>query len=81
MQEKYKTLIAEKTKQNDELVLIQTEKISLARALIELKLQHSNLLESVEKDKFELTSALLEIKNENFELENTNVVTKVCILS
>ena len=74
---KYTTLMDMKSRQNDEMVVLQGEKVSLARALVELKMQHSALMETSERDKFDLTSSVLALKNELFELDNTNIVAKV----
>jgi len=66
---KYSTVIDDKTKQSQELIRAEEDKLSVARALVELKLEHSAKQEQGEKDKFEITSALLAAKNEIFDLD------------
>ena len=66
---KYTTVMDSKTKQSQELIRAEEDKLSVARALVELKLEHSAKTEQTEKDKFEITSALLAAKNEIFDLD------------
>ena len=66
---KYSTLVNEKAAQSQELIKAEEDKLSVARALVELKLEHSARQEQAEKEKFELTSALLAAKNEIFDLD------------
>ena len=66
---KYSTLVGEKAAQSQELIKAEEDKLSVARALVELKLEHSARQEQAEKEKFELTSALLAAKNEIFDLD------------
>jgi hypothetical protein len=56
LKEKYKTLAEQKGTQSQELIKAEEERLNVARALVELKLEHSNLLESTENEKFELSS-------------------------
>jgi hypothetical protein len=66
---KYSTLVNEKASQSQELIKAEEDKLSVARALVELKLEHSARQEQTEKEKFELSSALLAAKNEIFDLD------------
>ena len=66
---KYSTLVTEKASQSQELIKAEEDKLSVARALVELKLEYSARQEQFEKEKFELTSALLAVKNEIFDLD------------
>lgn len=66
---KYNTILEQKTFQSQELIRNEEDKLSIARALVELKLEHSQLEETLEKERFDLTSALLSAKNQNFDLD------------
>ena len=73
---KYSTIVKEKGAQSQELIKAEEDKLSIARALVELKLQYSQLQEKAEKDKFDLTSALLTAKNEYFDLDAQLLLAK-----
>jgi hypothetical protein len=73
---KYTTVMEEKFTQSQELVRAEEEKLSVARALVELKLEHSAKQEQIEKDKFEITSALLAAKNEIFDLDQQLLLSR-----
>jgi len=73
---KYSTLVSEKATQSQELIRAEEDKLSVARALVELKLENSARQEQAEKDKFELTSALLAAKNEIFDLDQQLVLAR-----
>jgi hypothetical protein len=74
---KYATLIEERKTQNDELIRVEGEKLDIARALVELKLELSRVMEIAEKEKFELTSTILGLKNELFETDGREQLLKV----
>lgn len=67
---KYTTILNQKASQSQELIKAEEDKLSVARALVELKLENSARQEQTEKEKFELTSALLTAKNEIFDLDS-----------
>ena len=73
---KYKNLLKEKTSQSQELIKAEEDKLSIARALVELKLEYSAKQEQAEKEKFEITSALLAAKNEIFDLDSQLLLAK-----
>lgn len=66
---KYQTLTEQKAAQAEELIKAEEEKLITARALVELKIEHSHLLESSENERFELSSGLLSSKKRISELE------------
>lgn len=69
LKEKYQTLLTTKMRQEKELVETQTEKLNLARTLVDLKVEYGQLQESSEKARFELSSEILALKNELFEMD------------
>ena len=69
LKEKYATLMEQNVKQATELIKSEEDKLSMARALVELKLLQNDTQEVVEKDKFETASTILANKNEIFELD------------
>ena len=69
MKEKYGTLLEQNASQAKELIKSEEDKLSIARALVELKLLHNDLQETAEKEKFEASSTILANKNELFELD------------
>lgn len=66
---KYATLIEENKKQNEELIRSETEKLEVARALIDMKLELGSVMEVAEKDRFELSTQVLALKNQLLESE------------
>lgn len=64
---KYTTLLSELSTQNEKMITIEREKLEVARALVELKLEHSRQMEESEKEKFELTSTVLALKTQSTE--------------
>lgn len=68
---KYQATLNEKISINQELIKSEEEKMSMARILIELKLEHSQLLESTEKEKYDLSREILECKAKIAELESS----------
>lgn len=64
---KYTTLLGELTSQNEKMISVERDKLEVARALVELKLEHSRVVEEAEKDKFELTSSVLALKTQASE--------------
>lgn len=73
---KYKSLLQEKALQSQELIKAEEDKLSIARALVELKLEYSAKQEQTDKEKFEITSALLAAKNEIFDLDSQLILAK-----
>lgn len=73
---KYKSLLKEKATQSQELIKAEEDKLSIARALVELKLEYSAKQEQADKEKFEITSALLAAKNEIFDLDSQLLLAK-----
>jgi chromosome segregation ATPase len=73
---KYNTVASEKALQSQQLIQLEEDKLSLARTLVELKLEHSQLQEQAEKDRFDLTSNLLTAKSDNFELDSQVLLAK-----
>lgn len=69
MKEKYASLMEQNAKQAEELIKSEEDKLSMARALVEIKLLYNDLQEDTEKDKFESSSTILANKNEVFELD------------
>ena len=69
LKSKYQTLTEQKAAQAQELIDSETEKLKTARALIELKLEHSQLRESSENERFDLSTALLNEKNRSAEMD------------
>jgi hypothetical protein len=69
MKEKYGTLLEQNAGQAKELIKSEEDKLSIARALVELKLLHNELQETAEKEKFEASSTILANKNELLELD------------
>lgn len=57
------------TTHNRELITAEEGKLDVARSLLDLKLEHSNVLEKVESDRYALTTDLLAAKNEVVDLE------------
>jgi chromosome segregation ATPase len=66
---KYQTLTEQKAGQAEELIKSEEEKLSLARALIDLKLEYSQLREKAEKEMAEATSSLESCNNKIEKLE------------
>ena len=64
---KYTTLLSELATQNEKMITIEREKLEVAKALVELKLEYSREMESAEKEKFELTSTVLALKTQRTE--------------
>jgi hypothetical protein len=64
---KYTTLLSELSTQNEKMISIEREKLEVARALVELKLELSRVMEEAEKEKFELTSTVLALKTQGAE--------------
>lgn len=52
-----------------DLIALEEAKLKVARALVDLKLEHSKLQETIESDRYALTTDLLNSKNEVVELE------------
>lgn len=73
---KYNTIVKEKYNQSQELIKAEEDKLAIARAFVDLKLEHSKLQEQSEKQKFDLTSALLTSKNEYFDLDTQLLLAK-----
>lgn len=71
MKEKYASLMEQNAKQAEELIKAEEDKISMARALVEIKLMYNDLQEDCEKEKFDSSSTILANKNEVFELDAT----------
>lgn len=69
---KYQTLTDQKNEQSEELIKSEEEKLTIARALVELKLEHSQLRESIEKERFELNSQNIASKEQVKALEDKN---------
>lgn len=73
---KYNTVASEKAAQSQQLIQLEEDKLSLARSLVELKLEHSQLQEKAERERFDLTSNLLTAKSDNFELDSQLLLAK-----
>lgn len=69
---KYQTLTDQKNEQAEELIKSEEEKLTIARALVELKLEHSQLREGIEKERFELTSHMMASKEQVKALQDKN---------
>ena len=74
---KYKTLLSEQSVQNEKMISIEREKLEVAKALVELKLEHGRVLEEAEKEKFELTSTVLALKTQSAENDDEIQVMKL----
>lgn len=74
---KYSTLIGENKKQTEELVKSEAEKLEVARALVDMKLELSNVMETAEKNKFELSTEILSLKNSLLESEESGQIAEV----
>lgn len=74
---KYATLIEENRKQNEELINSEAEKLEVARALIDMKMELSSVMETAEKDKFELSAQVLSLKNQLLETEEREQMAEV----
>ena len=70
LKKKYHTVMEQKSEQAKELIESEEEKLTIAKALVELKLEHSALREKSEKEHFELTSQLLTAKKQIVELDS-----------
>ena len=66
---KYTQLVDEKATQAKELIEAEEAKLSVARALLDIKMEHGQQTEKFEGEKYELKSELLTAKNEICELE------------
>eukprot|EP00602_Paraphysomonas_sp_CaronLab_P008587 CAMPEP_0185034294 /NCGR_PEP_ID=MMETSP1103-20130426/24034_1 /TAXON_ID=36769 /ORGANISM="Paraphysomonas bandaiensis, Strain Caron Lab Isolate" /LENGTH=1149 /DNA_ID=CAMNT_0027570895 /DNA_START=22 /DNA_END=3471 /DNA_ORIENTATION=+ len=77
MKAKYTTLIEERKEQNEELLKVETEKLEVARALVDMKMELSNFMEEAEKEKFEMTSNILALKNELFEIDEKEQLARL----
>lgn len=66
---KYKTLLEQKNQQAMDLIRSEEEKMTISRALVELKLQHSQMQEQFEKEKYELTTSAMHNKNDLYDLD------------
>ena len=73
---KYQTLTDQKNEQAEELIKSEEEKLTIARALVELKLEHSQLREGIEKERFELTSQMMASKEQLKVLQDKNEVSE-----
>lgn len=69
MKEKYASLMEQNSNQAEELIKAEEDKLSMARALVEIKLLFNDLQEDTEKDKYDASSTILANKNEVFELD------------
>jgi hypothetical protein len=69
LKEKNKTLCEDKDKQATELIASEEEKLKLARALVEMKLELSAAQEKLEQGSFDSSAKLLQTKSEVFELD------------
>lgn len=69
MKEKYATVMEQNAKQAEELICSEEDKLSMARALVEIKLLYNDLQEDTEKEKYDSSSSMLANKNEIFELD------------
>jgi len=78
---KYKTLMEQKNLQSTELIKSEEEKMTISRALVELKLQHSQLLEQFEKEKYELTTTAMHNKNDMYDLDAQLLLTRTEVSS
>eukprot|EP01041_Mallomonas_annulata_P000861 gene861-1676_t len=70
LKQKYNTLIDMKTKQGEELLKSEEDKLTLAKTIVELKLKYGHEQEDAEREKFELSSNLLSAKSDICELES-----------
>jgi len=66
---KYNTILSEKKAQAQELIKSEEDKLSIARALVELKLEYSQLQEEAEKEKFAALSELVAARNAVVDLD------------
>ena len=69
MKEKYASVMEQNSKQAEELIKAEEDKLSMARALVEIKLLYNDLQEDVEKEKYDASSKQVANKNEIFELD------------
>jgi len=74
---KYTTLLSELSAQNEKMISIEREKLEVARALVELKMELSREMEAAEKEKFELTSTVLALKTQGAENDDEIQVIKL----
>lgn len=74
---KYTTLAKQKNTESEELLTAESQKLELARALVEMRLQHSEFMESSEKSRFELTTTILTLKNELFTIDGNMQILQV----
>ncbi|CAM9519004.1 unnamed protein product [Chrysoparadoxa australica] len=66
---KYAQLVKEKAEQSQDLIAAEESKLEVAKALVELRLEHSQLQEKAEAENFDVTSELLQTKNEVVNLQ------------
>ena len=71
LKEKYTTLMTEKIVQSEELASAEEDKLSLAKALMEEKLNLIQSKEQFEKEKFDLIAETVQTKGEVTDLEVT----------
>ena len=69
LKSKYNTILSEKKAQSQELIKSEEDKLSIARALVELKLEYSQLQEETEKEKFSSLSELVAARNAVVDLD------------
>jgi hypothetical protein len=74
---KYATLIEENKQQNEELIRSESEKLEVARALIDMKLEMGTVMETGERDRFDLSAQLLAVKNQLLESEEREEMSQV----
>ena len=60
---KYAALLQDKTDQTHELIHSEEDKLSVAKALVQLKLSYCELQETAEREKFENSTAMLTLRN------------------
>ena len=67
---KYAALLQEKTDQTHELISSEEDKLSVAKALVQLKLSYCELQEIAEREKFENSSAMLTLRNSMMDVSS-----------